>query len=131
MEQHEAKGRMLFRLGNVTYLLVGNLFKFKDLVAKQQPTNFCTPAYKHVHTHTHTHTGSQFLLHTGRERGSLQGPVKNRRRLLPQKPEHTDASSPQCSRSDGGAMLHTIPKRQRKPANVDSTTHWTAGIGRV
>ena len=58
-EQHEPEGRMLFHLGNVTYLLdviptnplpyplsppctpafLFVLFKFKDLGAKQHPTN--------------------------------------------------------------------------------------------
>ena len=53
MEQHEPEGRMLFRLGNVTYLLDVTpsnqlphplppppfVIQVKDLVAKQHPTN--------------------------------------------------------------------------------------------
>ena len=54
IEQHKPKGRMLFRLGNVTYLLplathCHTLYHlhpfhcmFKDLVAKQQSTNVYT-----------------------------------------------------------------------------------------
>ena len=73
-EQHEPEGRMLFCLGNVTHLLDVTpsnslphplhlhpfhfvLFKFKDLVAKQHPTNTHTHTHTHTHTpHTHTHT---------------------------------------------------------------------------
>ena len=42
------------------------LFKFKDLVAKQHPTNIHTQTYTHIHTHTYTyiHTHTYTYTHT-------------------------------------------------------------------
>ena len=75
MEQHKAQNDVTpFCLGNVTYLLDVTpsnllprthyhlhifhfvLFRFKELVAKQHPTNSHARTYMYTHVYTHVHT---------------------------------------------------------------------------